>query len=195
MSRADVVQARRTGARVFVASLALTLMLATPAAGMLSVASAADTNLEYKVKAAFLFNFARFVTWPTYKFDTADSPIDICVLGLDPFDGVLDETVSGKTISSRPLRIRRAQRPDDLRKCHIVYVGESDPARLQTLLGALSGHAVLTVHESPDTQNNGVVRFLIEDDRVRFEINTAAAARENLQLSAKLLGVARVVLK
>lgn len=186
---------RSRWAKAFVMALGVTLLSVSPATGMFSVAAAADTNFEYKVKAAFLFNFARFVTWPAYKFETPESPIDICVLGSDPFDGVLDDTVRDKSINGRPLRVRRALRPDELRRCHVVFSGETDPARLQALLGALAGHAVLTVHEADDTQAGGVVRFLIEDDRVRFEINTAAAARENLQLSAKLLGVARVVLK
>lgn len=172
------------------------LLLAALAALLVPAAAApatAEAELEYKVKAAFLFNFARFVVWPQEKFSAPDSPIDLCVLGNDPFGATLDETVRDKTVASHPLRVRRATQPEALRGCQIAYIASDHPARVAAALETLAGNGVLTVHEAPETLRNGVVRFLIEDRKVRFEINAAAAAREELQLSAKLLAVAYVV--
>lgn len=186
MSRALAVSGLRRGA-VLAGMVAALLLPAT------SMPAPAEADLEYKVKAAFLFNFARFVIWPPDKFPAPDSPIELCVLGNDPFGATLDETVRDKTVASHPLRVRRANHPEALRGCQIAYIGNDSPARVANALEVLAGNGVLTVHEAPETLRNGVVRFLIEDRKVRFEINAAAAAREELQLSAKLLAVAYVV--
>ena len=154
---------------------------------------AADDPLEYRVKAAFMFKFASFVNWPASRFATPDSPVELCVLGSEGFSEVLEDTVSGKTAAARPLHVRRIEQVRELSDCHVAYVLADSTAQSERLLAQLAGRSILTVYEAPATISAGVVRFYLEDRRVRFEINAAAAEREKLQVSSKLLAVARVV--
>lgn len=158
-----------------------------------TAAGADDSQLEYRVKAAFLYNFAKFVTWPVEKFASPQSPIEICVLEPDPFGDVLDDTVRGKEVEGRPLLVRRASRLDSLRSCHILYAEESGAGRADDLFRQLAPSSVMTVHSGARTLTGGIARFFIEDRRVRFEINAASAERAHLQLSARLQSVAVIV--
>lgn len=175
--------------------LAVALLVFGLAAGHAAPARAqSDADLlPLKVKSAFLFNFAKFVTWPEGKMADAAAPIQICVLLPDPFGQILDDTVDGKLVNQRPVTVRRASRASDLRGCHIVYTGEADPGRLSNALSALAGSSTLVVHESAAPMHNGSIRFLIEGRKIRFEINLAETERESLQLSSKLLGLAAIV--
>ncbi|HZP13872.1 MAG TPA: YfiR family protein [Nevskiaceae bacterium] len=154
---------------------------------------AADDPLEYRVKAAFVFNFARFVTWPASRFATPDAPVEICVLGSQGFSEVLEETVAGKTVGARSLHVKRVEQSRELIECHVAYVMTDTSAQTERLLSQVAGHSVLTVYEASIALEGGVVRFYLEDRRVRFEINAAEAEREKLQVSSKLLAVAKVV--
>ena len=154
-------------------------------------AGAADQYREQRIKTAFLVNFARFVTWPPVTFRSATSPIELCILASDAFGVVLADVAKDKAVNERPLRISRVFRAEDLRGCHIAYL--EDAAAAPRNLAGLANHHVLTVHENDATQPNGVMRFYIEDNRIRFEVNLAAARREDLQFSAKLLGLASIV--
>lgn len=174
--------------KLLAALLALAPLTAAPA-----FADADEDLLELKVKAAFLFNFAKFVTWPAGAFAGPYSPILICVLEPDPFGQILDDTVRGKTVNDRELVVRRSARPADLKACHIVYTGERDPSHIGTDFAAFQGHPALTVHEGSEALPDGAVRFVLDNRRVRFEINTAATDREGLQLSSKLLSLSAVV--
>jgi uncharacterized protein DUF4154 len=153
----------------------------------------AEVSLEQRVKAAFLFNFAKFTTWPGDKLAGADSTIQFCVLDGDAIAPALEEALFGKSIDQHPLVLRRLTKPDQFRGCHVAYLGAVVPERLPTLLSAIGGAGVLAVYEADGTQRDGVVRFYLEDNKVRFEINEAAAQRERLQLSSRLLGIASVV--
>lgn len=167
------------------------------AAAVLALAAAgpasAQSDLEFKVKAAFLYNFAKFVTWPVEKFASPQSPIEICVLEPDPFGPILDETVRGKAVDGRPLVVRRGSSIDNLRSCHLLYGDHPVPDRLQALFSQLAASSVMTVHSSDRGLPGGVARFFLDDRRVRFEINAASAERAGLQLSAKLQSVAVIV--
>jgi hypothetical protein len=155
----------------------------------------AESALELKVKAAFLFNFARYTTWPAEKFNGPADPIRICVLEPDAFGEVLEATFKGKTIESRPLLVFRATSATALRGCHIVYATSSRAAQLESAFVELAGASTLTVHDFERTLSGGVVRFFIENSKVRFEINALAAEREKLVLNPKLLGLAITVRK
>jgi hypothetical protein len=146
---------------------------------------------ELQVRAAFLFNLARFVDWPPDKLPDPDSPITICVLGEPEFAEVVRQTIQGKSVGSHALTAREPGKANELAGCHIAYFG--DEISLQTTLAATGGHHVLTVHDAPAAQAEGVVRLFLEQRRIRFEVNTAAATREQLQLSSKLLSLARLV--
>lgn len=148
----------------------------------------------YKVKTAFLFNFAKFIEWPPSSFATARSPFAICVLGQDPFGGVLTDTLQGKMIGDRPLAVRRLKDKSEARGCQIVFVSSSESPHLADIVETLRGGNVLLVGESTGfATSGGTIEFTLEDDRVRFTINTDAADRSGLKFSSKLLALAQLV--
>jgi len=151
-------------------------------------------DTEFRVKAAYLFNFARFVEWPARAFKDQRTPYVFAVLGEDPFQEVLDETFRGKTINGRELMIKRFPSIADLEPCHVLFVGRSEKDRLANLARALEGQPVLTVSDLEGfARSGGVFRFFIEDKKVRFEVNIDAAHRAELKISAKLLQVGVIV--
>lgn len=164
------------------------ILLVTLGAGR---ARAAD-SVEYPVKAAFLYNFTRFVEWPGGAL--ASSPqVTICVLGHDPFGAALDEAVAGKRVEGRPLAVRRLSGLEDLQPCPVLFVSASEEGRLPEILRRLQGAPVLMVGDSPEVaRRGGVIGFYLEGNKVRFEVNPAAARAAGLKVSAKLLSVARV---
>jgi len=173
------------------AFVAVALLLAL--AGSARAAQAQD-DLELKVKAAFLFNFAKFTTWPPSKLKGGDSNLLLCVQGASAIGAVLEDTVRGRSISGHPIDVLQAPRSEDLRRCHIVYITATGDNRIQQELDALANNGVLTVHEADEAQPGGVIRLFLSDaGRVRFEVNVTAASREQLALSSKLLEVSRVV--
>lgn len=167
---------------VAAALLALAMLCAPPA-------RAADESLEYPVKAAFLAKFGSFVEWPAGAFATPASPLQLCVLGDDPFGAVLDKAVGGQQAGGRAIEVRRqkALRPDT--ECHIVYIAPSEASRLAQIAEALRGNDVLTVSDVKGTAT-GIINFVVKDERVRFDIDDEAAAQNRLAISSKLLAVA-----
>ena len=160
----------------------------------LSAAAQSARAPEYEVKAAFLYNFAKFVEWPANAFAHSSAPLHICVLGRDPFGDSLSSMVQGKSISGRPLVSKQVQALAETRSCHILFISGSDPDALGEVLKFTHGLPVLTVGESDDfLELGGTINFVLEQDRVRFEINLRAAENHRLKLSSKLLAVARVV--
>jgi hypothetical protein len=171
------------------ASCAAALLLALAGAAQ----AANPDDLELKVKAAFLFNFAKFTTWPPSKLKS-DSNLLLCVQGASAIGAVLEDTVRGRSIAGHPIDVLQSPRSEDLRRCHIVYIGATGDSRIAQELEALANNGVLTVHEADEAQPGGVIRFFLSDaGRVRFEVNVTAASREQLALSSKLLEVSKVV--
>ena len=169
--------------------LLLILTLSSPSVRAL------DSN-EYQIKAGFLLNFARFVEWPAEAFADDNAPIVIGLIGDDPFGGALDEIVSGKTINGRRLEIRRLKWGEDLKACHLLFVSTSEKKRVVQLIDALKGGSVLTVGEMAQfNQLGGIISFVMEANRVRFEINVPMADRARLRISSKLLALARTTRK
>ena len=149
---------------------------------------------EYQVKAVFVQNFARFVDWPTGTFTDARNPFAICVLGRDPFNGELELAIKGRTVNSRPFVVKRPARIQDARSCQIVFVSASERKHFDAILGGLNFAGVLTVGDTDGfIQSGGIINFVLEDGRVRCEVSAEAAARANLKISSKLLGVSRIV--
>jgi hypothetical protein len=146
------------------------------------------------IKAAYLYNFALFVEWPADAFAKGDSPIVIGVLGEDPFDEALQRTIRDKRISGRRIVVRPLQWNEDFRQCHILFVGAAAASRASELTSRLDGVPVLVVGESPDfARRAGSINFFVDDNKVKFEINVDRARRARLDISAKLLKVARIV--
>ena len=155
---------------------------------------AADAPLEYQVKAAFLLNFTKFVEWPAAAFAAPDSPVAICVLGDDPFGGALDQMVQGEVVNGRKLIVQRITHAPLPKTCQVLFIGKSEKDVPNTL--AAVGPGVLTVGEGESfLRDGGVIAFIVEDRRVRFDINRTAAAHAGLKLSSQLMKVARFVEK
>lgn len=170
------------------------LIAAVFLAGAAALSAQSARAPEYEVKAAFLYNFAKFVDWPPQTFAAASAPLRICVLGRDPFGDALSRIVQGKSISGRPIVRRQVDSAAEARACHILFLSLSDPVPLKQALDQLRGAPVLTVGEDRNFLSlGGIINFVLEEERVRFEINLAAAERHRLRVSSKLLAVARVV--
>lgn len=150
--------------------------------------------LEYQIKAAFLFNFAKFVEWPPGKLGEPRSRFAVCVLGKDPFGSVLDQALQGKTIDGRPVFVRRSASVSDCKDCHIVFISSSERERLAEVLQVLANASALTVSEMPRfAERGGMINFTTDDNKVRLEINAGSAASAGIRISSKLLNLAKVV--
>jgi hypothetical protein len=151
---------------------------------------------EYQVKAFFLYNFARYVEWPSESFKAANDPIAICILGQNPFGSALEQAIAGKVVETRRFVVRQISDVQPSSHCHILFVNSSERRRFRSLAGRLRGSGVLTVGETPGfTADGGVINFKLEDGKVRFEIDVDAAGREHLHISSKLLSLAQIAKK
>ena len=154
----------------------------------------ARVSKEYKLKATFLLNFARFVEWPPDTWASAEAPLTIGVLGDDDFGPFLDQIVHGEKIGNRPLIVRRSRTVEGLKGCNILFVSKSEEARLGTVLMALGQSTVLTVGEVEGfARRGGVINFYLDGERLRFEINADAAVRCGLKISSQLLSLGKLV--
>jgi len=151
---------------------------------------------EYAVKAAFLFNFAKFVEWPGDAFSGSTSPIVIYALGEDPFGDALG-SLKGKTANGRPIVVRYARYAANLgevERCHILFVSATEKANLPNILLNTKGWSILTVGDMHGfAQDGGVINMVKEEGRVGIEINMEAAHRSRLKISSKLLALAKIV--
>lgn len=183
----------RGGRRVATASKLRVFVVALTAAfvALVGRGAAAQTPSEYKVKAAFLYNFAKFVEWPPQVGDE----MRLCVLGEDPFGEDLDALAQGKTVQSKWLRVARLPTLDGLEQCHVVFIDAADLDDLSQVLRRAHEAHVLTVgntHEFAD--RGGIISFVMESNKVRFEINTASAEQAGLRISSQLLKLAAKVI-
>lgn len=166
-------------------------LLALISLGALSSAVQAQSS-EYQVKAAFLYNFAKFVDWPAEAFAGSNGMLVIGVIGDDPFGGALDQAINGKTINGQPLVVRRLRWGQDLRSCHILFISSSERKHLQQIIQSLRGASVLTVGDMGQfNQEGGIINFILEASKVRFEINSRGAGQAQLRISSKLLALAK----
>jgi hypothetical protein len=177
------------GALVCRRALVLTILLA-----MQLRTAAAQSATEYQVKAAFLFNFAKFVEWPADAFATADAPLQICVLGQDPFGRDFEQVIEDKAVNGHRLEVAHPDGVPQSRACQILFISSSDKQRTRDILQGLAGTSVLTVGDVAGfAKIGGVINFVLDENRVRFEINVKAAERAHLRLSARLLTVAKLI--
>lgn len=161
------------------------------ASGALALATS-----EYELKAVFLFNFAQFVEWPQEAFDTPESPLHVCVLGQDPFGAQLDVVMQGERIHGRPIVVQRHTQVESAHDCHVLFVNPGSHEQQLAVLERLKSEPVLTVGETDDfTSAGGVIRFFMEGNRVRLEVNPRAAENAHLRLSSKLLRSSQIFAK
>ena len=170
-------------------------LLAAALAGQTALRGQQPVSKEYLLKAAFLYNFTKFVEWPSSSWLEPQSPIVIGVFGGNPFGSFLEETVLERRINGRVLVVRTVTSAEQARATHLLFVSKAVSAEdLAQLQGAVAGLPVLTVGESPAfARQGGMITFELQEDRIRFEINAGAAQRSGLKLSSQLLKLATVV--
>jgi hypothetical protein len=158
------------------------------------VSGRADVPREYQLKAAFLYHFAAFVDWPASAFAYDQQPFVIGVFGDDPFGPILDELIQGETAKDRPLVVRRITDPQQVPSCHILFISSSEAPRMRQILRRAHRLPILTVSDAPGfAQAGGVIAFTTEVNRIVLNVNVVAADAAGLNISSKLLRVARVV--
>jgi len=173
---------------------ALVFAVSIAASGVTSVFPQSRQVSEYQIKAAFLYNFAKFVEWPPAVSPGANDPMEICVVGEDPFGNILNQSIEGKTVGGHKLMIRQLKPAQDMKGCQVAFISSSEKNHLSSVLEGLKGGGVLTVGETEGfAALGGVINFTMEDDKVHFEINLDAAGRAGLKISSKLLQLARIV--
>lgn len=142
---------------------------------------------EYEVKAAYLYNFAKYVEWPAAAFPRENSPLIICTVGKSPLNDVI-ESLAGKTIKNRRLVIRQFSRIEDLSECHILFINAGVKTPLSQIITATSFRPILTVSDSKGfAAAGGIIEFLHVGDKIRFEINNRVAQRGGLHISSHML--------
>jgi hypothetical protein len=146
---------------------------------------------EYDVKAAFLYNIVNLTTWPPEAFQTPSDPIRLCVIGGDPFGRTLERIIEGDTVGSRSVIVDHV-RGDDVAQCSLLFVPRAAAARVPQMIHSTAARPVLTIGESPDfLKQGGMINFVIDSGRVRFDVNLAAVTARGLTVSSRLLRVAR----
>jgi len=171
--------------RRWCALAAFALMSFAPAA------RAQDGSLEFAVKAAFLYKLGPFVAWPAHAFETPSAPVNLCIVGRDPFGAALDQAVAGQLIGARAIAIWRLAAVERGRACHILYIGTNDARVAAEVLAAVRGTPTLTVTDGiRDGSAKGIVNFVIISSRVRFEIDEHSAVQSGLEISSKVLSLA-----
>lgn len=178
--------------RLLAAAVACTASLFTTAG---YVQAQAPTATEYEVKAAYLYNFGKFVQWPASQRQGMKT-FDLCVLGKDPFGAALDRVVSGAVMAGRPVQARRLAAPAEASSCHILFITAGDDSHVAEALSILERADVLTVSDAPQfVRRGGMIQFVRQGGRVRFEVNLSRAQDVGLMLSSELLRVATAVRK
>jgi hypothetical protein len=145
---------------------------------------------EYQVKAAYLYNFGKFVQWPTRAAESEGDPFGICVLGENPF-GTAFEALAGQTINGHKVVTWQISKAQDAEKCSVLFIGVSEKERISIILAALKKFPILTVSDMPHfVTQGGMIQFVMRNNKIRFEVNRTAAEGAGLNLSSELLKVA-----
>jgi hypothetical protein len=170
------------------------LSLATLLFAGAAFAQSENRAAEVQIKAAFLYKFGEFVQWPPAAFARADSPFAIGVLVADELAAALEQLVAGRSVQGRPVVVRRLKRGDAPAGLHVLFVGQSESARLAETLAAAKSQSVLIVTETENALASGsMINFVAEEQKVRFDIALPSAERGQLKISSRLLAVARKV--
>lgn len=174
--------------------LTVLALLAAPSGSSGPLRGELPVSNEYDVKAAFLFHFAQFVEWPADAFREPNGPLNYCTIGEDPFHGVLDETLKGKSVSNRLLRVRHLGVREPVADCQIIFLGAADKKLLGEVLNSVSGQPALCVGETDHfARDGGMIGFFLENNKVRFDINLQAVERARLKIDSRLLFLAKNV--
>lgn len=155
------------------------------------VPAAASEFSAPQVKAAFLYNFAKFVDWPAKSFVSEHSPLILGILGEDPFSADALRSIQGKKVKGRPLEVRQVGNLQEAKDCHLLFIAESELPRLELILAALRDKQVLTISDAEHfAASGGIIGLLTVNQRIRFEINVEATGKAGLFISSQLLKLA-----
>ena len=156
--------------------------------------SPARAQSEDQVKAAFLFNFARYVEWPASAFGADGAPIRICMIGSGGFSSVVSKAVTGKSVGDRAVEVDTPADLGSTSGCHILYVGDGADSAPSAVAAQVDGASVFTVADREGfAEGGGIANFIRADNKIRFEINPGAAKKAGLKVSSRLLRLAKVV--
>lgn len=173
------------------------LLSLSVAVGANAQSSASAASSEYLIKAGFIYNFAQLVQWPSAAFSQADSPIVIGILGTDPFGASIDRVVENKKLDGRSLVIKRLRWSKDLKdltECNILFISSSEKEHAAEVINIVKWLPILTIGETPGfAARGGIINLTLEDNKVRFEVNIGAAKQANLNISSRLLALAKIV--
>jgi len=182
------IEAIRLALRVFLLGVLLAGVL-----GAFSPARGRAEGREYEFKAAYVYNFIKFVDWPAQRLPASSSTINVCVVGKEAYRAAL-ETINGKSVKGKTITVTSYNGPQDVSRCHILFVGDSETTHLSSLLEGVRPAGVLTVGDSSSfAKEGGVIRFRNENNKIRFDINPRAAEESGLTISSQLLKLARIV--
>jgi hypothetical protein len=153
-----------------------------------------EANSEYRVKLAFLYNFAQFVQWPPDAFPGSGVPLILCVAGENPFQGEIEQSLRDRMVGGHPIELKRLLPDDNPRACQIIFVRAAEMKIAPRIFASAKGSNTLTVGEAIGfAERGGVINLTREENRLRFEVNTTAAAQTHLKISSKLLALAKIV--
>ena len=153
----------------------------------------ADDTSEYYIKAAYLYNFAKFMTWPDDTFENSDSPFNLCIIGISPFGDAI-KTLDNKMIGKRKFTVQYCEDIGQVKKCHILYISTSEKEHIQTILKKSEGTPRLTVSDMEDfVKKGGMVGFMLKGKKIHFEINVDNIKSSKLNVSSRLLKIATIV--
>jgi len=151
---------------------------------------------EYRTKASYLATFPSFIEWPETAFSSPDAPFLVCVLGDFRFGTALAEFARSSSPHGRRIDIRWAHKNDDLRRCHILFISNSEAKSYARILKTVQKTDTLTVGETTDFLSaGGMLSFLFQNESLQFEVNLAAANEAHLHVSSKLLALAHRVVR
>jgi len=149
---------------------------------------------EYQLKAAFLFNFAQFVDWPSTAYASDKATFRIGVLGDNPFGTSLSHTISGESIKAHKMEVVTGGSLEELKGCQMIFISKSERGQIDDILGKLDSGPVLTVSEMDGfAQKGGMINFFLDGSKVRFEVNPDAAKKCGLKISSQVLSLGKLV--
>jgi hypothetical protein len=149
---------------------------------------------EYAIKAAVLFNVAKFVYWPEISWPSPGDSVQLCIVGLDPFAKVMKKVLRNKKIRQRPITIMSLVNTENIQKCHILFLGSEKYTRKMPIIEQTKNVSILTIGEGPNfIKQGGMIRFFNHNNKLRFEINLPVTKKAQLRISTKLLRLAKVV--
>lgn len=155
--------------------------------------SSSNTTEEYSIKAAFIFNFAKFIDWPADTFTSSTAPLHICLFGRNTFGSAFD-LVRHKKVQGREIQITIVADEPDFKICQILFIGIGEDAQLTRIFDTLSRSPILTIGDRRNfARIGGMINLVLVDNKVHFEINTNAARKANLRISSKLLNLATII--